>query len=512
MTTEIEQKAAYEELKEKLSDREWRLNNLYYIKDKNGNKVVFKMNEVQKDLYKNLWFFNIVPKARQLGVTTFFCIFYLDQILFSNNKTCTIIAHREQDMKKIFRNKIRFAWDHLPEWLKAELGSPDTNTANQLTFQNGSSISVSLSSRSDTVQYLHISEFGYICAKFPEKAEEIVTGAINAVHQGNFVSIESTAAGQEGYFHKFCMDAERREKEGRDLSPTQFKLHFYAWYNDEAYKSDPSKVTVTKEHKDYFNMLKTGHGVRLTDEQKAWYIGKAEVNGEKMYQEYPSTLQEAFQVSLEGVYFKKEMDKMYLQNRVTRVPHDPMLPVDVFWDLGMNDFNVLLLTQFKNKEIRFIDMHHNSGEGLAYYYNWLVKQRDDKEYRYRMNYVPHDIAVRELGTGVSRLETLYQLGMRNVKVGGKMPVQDGINRMRAIFPKFWIDAENCERLATALFNYRREFDHKLGVTKNKPRHDENSHFVDPVRLLAQEYREPAAGYELYGKDINEEEVEQSFYG
>ena len=121
-------------LQETVGNRKWRLNNLYYVKDENGNKVLFKMNKVQEYLHDNLWFFNIVPKARQLGITTFFAILYLDQVLFSKNKTAGIIAHRQEDMKKIFKNKIKFAWDNLHPWLKAQIGEPDTNTANELIW------------------------------------------------------------------------------------------------------------------------------------------------------------------------------------------------------------------------------------------------------------------------------------------------------------------------------------------------------------------------------------------
>jgi len=215
-----------EEIQERLGDRLWRLNNLYYIKDKKGKKVLFNMNEVQKEIHDGLWFFNIIPKARQLGITTFFAILYLDQILFSENQTAGIIAHRQEDMKKIFRNKIRFAWDNLHPWLKEKIGEPNTDSAYELVFPNGSNIFVSMTTRSGTIQFLHVSEFGYVCQKFPEKAEEIVTGAINSVDAGQMVSIESTAAGREGYFYDFCMEAEKTRKEGRSFHRSTLRFSF----------------------------------------------------------------------------------------------------------------------------------------------------------------------------------------------------------------------------------------------------------------------------------------------
>src|SRR3990167_11332987 len=128
-----------------MGNRWWRLNNLYYIKDEDGKKVLFKPEDrpIQKMLFDMFWYFLIVPKARQLGITTYFAVLYLDAVLFSENKTAGIIAHRQEDMKKIFRNKVKFAWDNLHPWLKSKIGEPNTDNANELVFPNGSSISVS---------------------------------------------------------------------------------------------------------------------------------------------------------------------------------------------------------------------------------------------------------------------------------------------------------------------------------------------------------------------------------
>lgn len=497
-----------QQIADKLGDRWWRINNLYYIKDEDGNKILFKPNEVQKILYDNMWFYNIVPKARQLGITTFFTIFYLDQVLFGSNKTATIIAHTEKDMKKIFRNKVKFAYDNLPPAIKHYIGDPDTDTANELSFPNGSMISVALSSRSDTVQFLHISEFGKICAKYPDKADEIVTGALNAVHAGNMVSIESTSEGQGGHFHDFCMKAEQMRLESKELTPFDFKIFFFPWYLDSRYVLD-SDFVIESEWQNYFKLLKIKSGIELTDGQKRWYIKKRQMMKDKMFREYPSTLEECFQASVEGAYFKNEMQRVYEENRITKVPHDPLLLVDTWWDLGMNDMNVVVLTQTKGRQIRFIDMYWNNGMPLSHYYEWLERRRDEKGYRYGRHHLPHDIEVRELGTGISRKETLYKLGMRNIIVGIKQDVNDSIDLVRNRFPLFWFSEENCTRLAEALQAYKKEFDHKLGVFKNKPLHDENSHFADPVRLLAQLWKEVTI--DINGLEHKMDE-EQAFFG
>lgn len=475
-------------LKEKLSDRKWRINNLYFVKDELGKKVQFRMNPIQEFLHDNLWFFNIVPKARQLGITTFFCILYLDQILFSENKTAGIIAHRQEDMKKIFRNKIKFAWDNLHPWLKAKIGEPDTNTANELIFPNGSSIFVSMTTRSGTVQFLHISEFGYICQRFPEKAEEIVTGAINSVHAGCMVSIESTAAGREGYFYQFCMEAEKNNKEKRTLTELDWKLFFFPWYLDERYVLPNADFIFTAEDNKYFQGLSDRYKIYLTDAQKRWYVKKRQLNGDKMFAEYPSTLEEAFSVSVEGSYYAKEMARVYASRRIQILPIDTMAKVDTWWDLGVNDFMIIIFTQTIGATIRFVDLYYNHGEGLEHY----IKVMEEKHYRYGRHIFPHDINVQEMGSGFTRKQKLYELGMTNIVVAPKLGRDDGIERVRSIFSRFYFDEEKTLKLYESLGNYRKEWDKTLGVFKDQPRHDENSHFADAVRTGAVVWREEIA--------------------
>lgn len=504
-----------EEIVQNMGNRWWRLNNLYFIKDENGKKVLFQpeLRKVQKILHDNFWYFMIVPKARQLGVTTFFAILYLDAILFSENKTAGIIAHRQEDMKKIFRNKIKFAWDNMHPWLRNYIGEPINDSANELVWApvnqggNGGAIYVSMTTRGDTVQYLHISEFGYICAKAPEKANEIVNGAINSVHAGNVVTIESTAEGKEGHFYEFCMDAEKKRKENRELTPLDFKIFFFPWFADPKY-SLSGNVTITKEMQEYFETLKKKHGISLKTEQKNWYVKKRELLKADMFSQFPSTLEECFQSSVEGSYYSREMQMVYTQNRIKPLAHDSVYEVDSWWDLGMSDLTVILLTQSVGNKIRFIDMYWNRSMPLSHYYDWLKTRRDEMHYRYGSHHFPHDIEVKELGSGISRRQMLFDLGMRNIRVGTKVPIQDGIERVRQLFPRFEFDEEHCQKLHEALFNYRREYDDKLAVWRDKPRHDESSHFADPVRLLGELWRERAP--DLSG--INAPEREQAFFG
>ena len=199
---------------EQFLDPRWRLSNLYTITDKAGTRVPFRPNSAQLALLDDLHSANIILKARQLGFTTLCCLIYLDACIFTPNTRAGVIAHKLDDAKVIFRDKIKYPYDQLDEGLKAAAPAVQ-DSADTLTFANNSSIRVSTSMRSGTLQYLHVSEFGKICAQYPEKAREIVTGALNTVEAGQFIVIESTAEGQEGAFYRMCQEARENAAMGK---------------------------------------------------------------------------------------------------------------------------------------------------------------------------------------------------------------------------------------------------------------------------------------------------------
>jgi hypothetical protein len=144
----------YEQLKGQLSDLRWRLNNLYWITDKNGDRIQFQLNWAQESLMNELHFCNVILKARQLGFTTFIQIFMLDQCLFNSNIRAGTIAHRLDDARTIFRDKVQYPYDNLPEALR-NARPKLSDSAEELVLSNNSSIRVGTSLRSGTLQYLH---------------------------------------------------------------------------------------------------------------------------------------------------------------------------------------------------------------------------------------------------------------------------------------------------------------------------------------------------------------------
>jgi hypothetical protein len=290
-------------IKEHLSDKTWRMANLYFIKDKNNKEVLFKPNLEQSVFRSSKHNRNIILKARQLGFTTDAVINALDNCLFSSNYTAGIICDSADNAEKIFHHKVKFAFEKLPQWLR-DRRKPNTDRAGELRFPNGSSISVSTGYRGGTLSSLHVSEYGRICKKFPLKAKEIKSGAFEAVPMNGEITVESTAEGMSGDFYSMYEIAS--DDEGQELTNLDFKLHFFPWWKSIDYRLDPKNIKLTEENEKYFSMLKDEQGIELDDWQKAWYQ-KKENNQDDMKQEYPSFPIEAFMASGRPVFNQQKI-------------------------------------------------------------------------------------------------------------------------------------------------------------------------------------------------------------
>lgn len=214
----------------------------------------------------------------------------------------------------------------------------------------------------------------------------------------------------------------------------------------------------------------------------------------------------SFEAALVGAYYKDQLTQARRESRITHVPYEPNLPVDTFWDLGIDDAMTIIFAQRCGREIRLIDYYETSGEAMQHYVNVLAGRR----YVYGEHWAPHDIEVRELATGRSRREVARGLGV-NFRVMPKVPIADGINATRTIFGRLWFDRTRCDRLVEAVSEYRKEWDPVNKIYKDKPVHDWTSHPCDALRGLATCYRDKSSSprapqesaiseYDLYGRE------------
>ncbi|HEY3644594.1 MAG TPA: hypothetical protein VGM16_04580 [Gammaproteobacteria bacterium] len=239
------------------------------------------------------------------------------------------------------------------------------------------------------------------------------------------------------------------------------------------------------------------HGAELFDmarHHRDWFAEKLGVDAtgildeEVIASERASGMSEAliqqeyfcsFEAASEGSYYGRLLEQAEQAGRVTRVPWQPELKVDTWWDLGIGDSTAVWFSQQAGLERHFIDYYECSGEGLVHY----AKMLQDRGYLYGEHWAPHDIVARELGTGKSRLEVAKGLGL-NFRTAPRLSVEDGIEAVRNLLPRAWFDAEKCRQGLRALKSYHRDFSERRQSYLPHPVHDWSSHAADALRTGA----------------------------
>lgn len=205
--------------------------------------------------------------------------------------------------------------------------------------------------------------------------------------------------------------------------------------------------------------------------------------------EYQQEFECSFEASVKGAIFAEDLSRAREEHRITRVPYDPALPVHTTWDLGIGDSTAIWFSQSLavTGEVRLIDYYESSGEGLQHYAQVLQQ----KPYVYGTHWAPHDIAVKELGSGRSRFEAAAAMGL-HFQIVPQVSLEDGIHAARMLFPRCWFDAEKCAAGLEALLHYRRDYNTRINEFIARPVHDWASHCADAFRYLALHQRVPRA--------------------
>ena len=211
---------------------------------------------------------------------------------------------------------------------------------------------------------------------------------------------------------------------------------------------------------------------------------RAQLAEDQYLQEYECS----FEAAILGAFFGKEMREADEQGRITRVDHDPALPVHTAWDLGYRDDTAIWFFQVARNEIRVIDFHACSGVDIHAIAGAVLA----RGYRYGRHHLPHDARAKSLQTGRSIVEQLAQhLEVGKLAVVPDIGLQNGIQAVRLTLPRVWFDAERCRDGIEALRQYQREYDEDKRAFRESPRHDWTSHPADAFRMLAVSWAETA---------------------
>lgn len=234
-------------------------------------------------------------------------------------------------------------------------------------------------------------------------------------------------------------------------------------------------------------------------------ITKADIDAERQAGMSEDYIQQEFYCSftlgIEGSYYAKYIQEARDDERVSNVPWDKTQRVYTAWDIGYGDSTAIIFYQLCRQEIHIIDYYENHGEGLPHY----AKVLSDKPYIYDSHFAPHDIDSHAFSSGLSAREVGADLGIKFIPLPTlKISIEDGIEALRGIFPRIWIDEKKCKKLIGALENYRKEYDEKHAVYKTRPVHDWASHGADAARYMAIAIKKYADG----NKGISDAEAER----
>lgn len=502
-------------------DQEWRLNHLYYISTKEDGIQRFRLNWAQTELYHGLHTRNTILKARQLGMSTFTSMIILDNCLFKDGFQAGIIDRTEDDGKEKMQ-KISLAYDMLenpPEVSKDHVEDEDDRRmiaafsrglwkmvkadigTIRATFSRAkgvdSVIRVATTLRGGTLNFLHVSEYGYVANNFPLRAKEIKKGAMEAVSKSNVVVIESThEGGKTGENYRIIKSA--MENQGKDLESLDYKFFFFPWYKQVEYRVERSEALGRSELDAYFKELEN-QGIMLDDAQKRWYLAKYKVLGDGIKQEYPSTPDEALSSNIEGAIYGNIISRIRSLGQVAAsFETDPHAPLYVSWDIGMGDNTSMWLFQVgASSKYHVLDYYTSSGKAAAHYINKVREWEREHGQLVEMNLLPHDASHRDLIVGLSFEQCLQQAKFRTMVVPRTQDVWQGINATRNILPSCIFHRRCSEQVwdediqdnhvsgMECLENYRCAPSGANGVIKAAPLHDQYSHGADAFRMFSE---------------------------
>ena len=391
--------------------------------------IPYKPREHQQAVHKKLKRFNVLVCHRRFGKTVL-CI----NELLKRCMTATLPRPRYYYLAPTYSMAKRTAWDYLKHYTEVIPNTTYHETELRCDLPNGGRIQLLGCERPDSLRGLYID--GVILDEVSQMPPRLWTEVIRPAlsdRNGWMVAI-GTPQGHNAFFDLY-----------------DHALHTKDWYA-ETFKASET---------DIISELELNEAKALMPEEI-----------------YEAEFECSFDSAAIGSIYAKGITKAEEEGRITKIPYDQSIKVSTFFDLGFADKTSIWFVQQKGSAFHIIDYFEDSGEGLEYYAQIL----DDKKYIYDTHFLPHDANVRELGTGVSRLETAQSLGMRT-SIVPKLPIEDGINAVRMILSRCWFDHEKCKHGLDALRQYRWATSEK-GEIKNKPVHDWTSHAADSFRYFA----------------------------
>lgn len=310
------------------------IESMFMIADKDGKDVPFILNHAQATLDDSFTGRDILPKARQRGLSSYYIARALAKCLSVRNTNAVIVAHEDTATKKMLK-KAHYMINHI----RGPKPVIKNSSANQITFPKmGSTLSIGTAGSDnvgvgDTIHFLHCSEVALW-----QNPKALLSGLFQAVPKNGEIGMESTGRGQGNYYHRAVMRAAK--------GSSRYRLHFFDWQSDPEYSYD----LTTQEEEDLkadfnpdWNELELYETNALTLGQLSWRRDKIEemdYDLDLFKQEYPMYLDECFQASGRSVFntinYKptKDFEKIDAHTHILKDHPNPNMHYAIGGDVG----------------------------------------------------------------------------------------------------------------------------------------------------------------------------------
>lgn len=346
-----------------------------------------------------------------------------------------------------YRQSKQIAWDYVQHYGRPIPGATPHQSELRMDYPNGGQVRLYGSDNPDSLRGIYLD--GAVLDEYglhpPKTYTEVIAATL--VDRGGWALFEGTPNGKN-QFYEIAEHAKREQAAGNP-----------EWFYAEYKASETGLLDAS--------YLASARSVMTEDE-------------------YAQEFECSFTAAVKGAIYAKEILAAKEGGRVGLIPYESALPVDTDWDLGVGDSTAIWFSQtLRSGEVRLIDYYEAQGEGLPHYAQVL----QSKGYVYGQHWAPHDIQVRELASGRSRLETAASLGIK-FQVVPQIGLEDGIHAVRLFLGKCWFHAEKCRAGLEALSHYRRDYNTRINEFKATPVHDWASHGADAFRGLAVRHKQP----------------------
>lgn len=474
---------------EALADPVWRLANLYMCLDE-GQAVHFVPTREQRvvivAIYLRGWLRIIIPKARQLGMSLLLNLIGLDNLAFREGFSGAWIDKTQPDAEKKKREKVKFAWDRLPEEIRDLLAiEKDTNevfTVREKFRPDApeSSFSFGINFRGGTVEFLVISEWGTVQNDDRQRSREIKAGAVPAVERAvsGLCVIETTwKGGLDGEVGPYVVESLATPES--EKGPKSWRILFFGWQSCPLYRQEHGYIDSISAK--YFAEVEAA-GVTLTQEQKLWYAEKRRTatSAKTIKEEYPTLVHECWENVPAGSIYGTQIELAKSSGRVRDFETDRW-PVHTFWDLGLPINTVTWYAQIRPEAILILDVDFE----LDIEMTERVALIRAKGWNYGMHFLPWEAGQKGTLSTSPAAEYAKHLGQTVRVVPQIGRVTDGINLVQKDFSRMVFHKERCGKALDWLAHYRSERESSSGIAKDVPVHDRYSHAADALRQVSQ---------------------------